>query len=144
MISYREGYLYQVSKLYRLPTPIIPPATILHEFFTLHVSGQLYIYDGYAWDGASWCPEWLVPPECSCPHDALCQMMRYGLLDYDTYAPQVHGLLMDMVMARRGKIVAGIVHKAVVMARGGYPSNSNDNPELADPKQAHGPFGVSQ
>lgn len=133
MIYYREGYLYQTSRPYLLETGIIPSEPIVHEFFTLHTDGWLNIKSGFAWDGASSCPEWVVPPECSAPHDAFCQMMRHGFLDYDTYAPQVHGLLRDMVKARRGGIIAAIVHKAVVMARGGHPSNNDDNPERTDP-----------
>jgi len=97
------------------------------------MKGMLTIEAGYAWDGATWCPEWLVPPEDSCVHDALCQAMRHGHLDYDMFAPQAHGLLRDTVAKRRGGFLAGIVHKAVVLARGGHPSNSDDNPELTDP-----------
>ena len=133
MIYFRSGYLYQTSRNYKLQTSIMPPKTIHHEFFTLHASGELCIYAGYAWDGASSCPEWVVPPECSCPHDVFCQMMRHGLLDYDTYAPLVHGLLRDMVEARRGSFVAWVVWKAVTLARGGHPGNNDDNPELTDP-----------
>lgn len=133
MIYFREGYLYQTSRPYLLETGIIPPEPIVMEFFSLYSDGTLNIKQGYAWDGASSCPEWVVTPECSAPHDALCQMMRHGFLDYDTYAPQVHGLLRDMVKVRRGGIIAGIVHKAVVMARGGHPSNNDDNPERTDP-----------
>lgn len=133
MIYFREGYLYQTSRPYLLETGIIPPEPIVMEFFSLYSDGTLNIKPGYAYDGATSCPEWLVPPECSAPHDAFCQMMRHGHLDYDTYAPQVHGLLRDMVKARRGGIIAGIVHKAVVMARGGHPSNNDDNPERTDP-----------
>ena len=132
MIHYREGYLYQTSRPYFIQTEIFPPAPIVTEFFTLHADGMLNIKQGYAWDGASWCPEWLVPPECSCPHDAFCQMLRRRLLIYDIYAPKFHGLLRDMVAKRRGGFLAGIVHKAVTLARGGYPDGLDDNPDLSD------------
>lgn len=133
MIHYREGYRYQLSRTEIIEAGIIPPEIIRHAFFILDTNGRLTMYQAYAWDGATWCPEWLVPPECSCPHDVLCQAMRHKLLDYDTYAPLVHGLLRDMVAKRRGKILAGIVHTFVVKARGGHPDNSDDNPELSDP-----------
>ena len=133
MIHYREGYLYVASRSELFDTGIIPPAPICTEFFSLYADGTLHIKSGYAWDGASWCPEWLVPPECSGPHDAFCQMARKGLLDYATYAPLFHGLLRDMVAKRRGGLLAGIVHKAVTLARGGYPDGLDDNPELTDP-----------
>ena len=133
MIYFRSGYLYQTSRPYLLKTGIVPPEPIAMEFFSLYSDGTLNIKAGYAYDGASWCPEVVVPPECSGPHDAFCQMMRHGLLDYDTYAPLVHGLLRDMVEARRGKLVAWVVWKAVTLARGGHPSNNDDNPEKHDP-----------
>lgn len=133
MIHYREGYLYQVSRPLFIDTGIYPGDPIVTEFFTLHADGVLNIKAGYAWDGATSCPEWLVPPECSCPHDAFCQMMRHNLLAYEVYAEFVHGLLRDMVAKRRGSFLAGIVHKAVVLGRGGHPSNNDDNPELTDP-----------
>lgn len=134
MIKYREGYLYVASRSELFDTGIIPPEPIVTEFFSLYVDGTLNIKSGYAWDGASWCPEWLVPPECSGVHDAFCQMTRRGLLDYDTYAPKFHGLLRDMVAKRRGGFLAGIVHAAVTLARGGYPNGKDDNPEMVDGK----------
>lgn len=133
MIYYREGYLYQTARPYVISTDVAPPATIDTEFFTLYANGVLLIKQGYAWDGASYCPEWLVPPEASCPHDAFCQLMRHGLLPYEVYSAKVHGLLRDMVAVRRGRFLAGIVHKAVTLARGGQPSNNDDNPEQTDP-----------
>ena len=133
MIHYREGYLYVASRSELFDTGIIPPAPICTEFFSLYADGTLNFKSGYAWDGASWCPEWLVPPECSGIHDAFCQMTRKGLLDYAIYAPQFHKLLRDMVAKRRGSFLAGIVHKAVVLAKGGYPDGKEDNPERTDP-----------
>lgn len=135
MIYYREGYLYQTSRPYLIETGIIPSEPIVMEFFTLYRDGTLNIKQGYAWDGASWCPEWLVPPECSCPHDAFCQMTQLGLLDYAVYAPQFHELLRLMVADRWGGFLASIVHKAVTTFRGGHPDHSTDNPELSDPKE---------
>ena len=60
-------------------------------------------------------------------------MTRKGLLDYAIYAPLFHKLLRDMVAKRRGSFLAGIVHKAVVLAKGGYPDGKEDNPERTDP-----------
>jgi len=61
MIHYREGYLYQASRKEALATGIIPPHIISQEFFTLCEDGTLIIESGYAWDGATLCPEWVVP-----------------------------------------------------------------------------------
>ncbi len=132
-LYFREGYLYQVSRPFFIETGIVPPEPIVREFFTLHADGWLNIKQGYAWDGATWAPEWLVPPDCSCTHDALCQMLRLRLLDYTIFAPMVHGLLGKMVAYRRGAIVGAVVRKAVTAAKGGHPDNTDDNPEVSDP-----------
>lgn len=133
MICYKEGYLYQTTKASSWQTVISPPEPIDHRYYSLTAQGLLTINEGFAWDGATSCPEWLVPPECSGPHDALCQMLRAGLLPYDLYASWVHGLLRDMVKARRGSLAAWVVFKAVTLARGGHPDNADDNPEKIDP-----------
>ena len=133
MIRYKEGYLYQTTHADSWQTGIFPEKPIVHKYYSLDAQGLLTINEGFAWDGATSCPEWLVPPECSGPHDALCQMLRTDLLPYEVYAFWVHTLLRDMVKARRGSFVAWIVWKAVTLARGGHPSNNDDNPELTDP-----------
>ena len=133
MIKYKEGYRCQTTEEWSQYTGIIPPQLIKNRYFELDPEGRLTIYIGFAWDGATSCPEWLVPKECSAPHDALCQCMRVGLLDYDVYAPQVHGLLRKMVAERRGDIIAWGVYQAVTLARGGHPDNAEGNPERCDP-----------
>jgi hypothetical protein len=133
VIHYKEGYLYQTTRADSWQTAIYPQEPIINRYYSLSAQGPLTVNEGFAWDGATSCPEWLVPPECSGPHDALCQMLRTGALEYDLYASWVHGLLRDMVQARRGKIAAWLVFKAVTTARGGHPDNADDNPEKTDP-----------
>ena len=133
-IKYKDGYRYQLQEDYILQTPVKPDFTIANPpYYVLTTDGTLYIREGFAWDGATWCPEWLVPPECSLPHDAFCQMLRWGKLDYDKYSLLVHGFLRDMVKERRGSIAALAVFSAVCLAKGGHPDNSNDNPVKTDP-----------
>lgn len=133
MIRYKEGYLYQATDQVSRYTGIIPPAPIVNRYFSLDMDGLLTLYIGFAWDGATWCPEWLVPKENSAMHDALCQCLRLRLLDYDFYAPLVHGLLRTMQVERRGKAAAWLVYYAVTLARGGHPDNAEGNPERCDP-----------
>ncbi len=133
MIHYKEGYLYQTTRPSSWQTVIFPQKPITHRYYSLTAQGLLTINEGFAWDGATSCPEWLVPPECSAPHDALCQMMRTGAIPYDTYSSWVHGLLRDMVEDRRGSLAAWAVFNAVKLARGGHPDNADDNPEITDP-----------
>ena len=135
MIYYKEGYLYQTTRMWIYDTGIIPPKPVFLRYYTLNMEGRLVLDVGFAWDGATWCPEWLVTPEMSAPHDAFCQLMRANILPYDTYAPQVHGLLGKMVAERWGSFVGAGVRNAVTLAKGGHPSNADDNPELTDPKQ---------
>lgn len=133
MIYFKEGYRYQVTRPWNRQTAIFPQAPIVHRYYSLTAQGVLTINEGFAWDGATSCPEWLVPPECSGAHDALCQMLRADLLPYEVYAFWVHTLLRDMVKARRGALAAWVVFKAVTLARGGHPDNADDNPEKVDP-----------
>ena len=132
MIRFKEGYRYQMTRNTQWQTNIFAPATIVHKYYSLSAQGVLTINEGFAWDGATSCPEWLVPPECSVVHDALCQILRTELLPYDVYASWIHSLLRSMVQARRGALVAWAVFKAVTLARGGHPDNAEDNPELTD------------
>lgn len=132
-IHYKEGYRYQLTRDRIYVTGIIPPKAIYHKYYVLDSTGRLILLQGFAWDGATWCPEWLVTPGMSAPHDAFCQCMRLGLLPYDTYSPQVHGHLRTLVAKRRGSFLAGAVFHAVTLAKGGHPSNKDDNPEVTDP-----------
>lgn len=132
-LYYKSGYDHVATRVYEVQTKIYPEVPIIHRCYSLSVTGLLTLNIGFAWDGATWCPEWLVTQEASGPHDALCQMMREGLLDYVTCAPLVHGLLREMVVKRKGAFVGAIVYRVVTAARGGHPSHVNENPELCDP-----------
>ena len=64
-------------------TNIIPSERLETRFITLDIDGRLFINGGYAWDGPTgvpnmWGTRWLIRP--SLIHDALYQLLRYGLL----------------------------------------------------------------
>lgn len=140
-IYFKSGYDHVTTRRYELQTGITPPVPITHRLYSLSALGLLAIEERFSWDGATWCPEWLVPQEASAPHDALTQMTAAGLLDYETCSPLVHGLLRDMVIQRwepkvgkyAAKAIGWGVFKAVTKAKGGHPSHLHDNPELMDP-----------
>jgi hypothetical protein len=83
MITYREGYKYQLVKPYThlLKTAIRPAAFVNAGFLRLDTGGELYIIGGYAWDGPSG-PAFDTPSfmRASLVHDALYQLMREGHL----------------------------------------------------------------
>ena len=51
-IKYREGYKYQLVDPYIYQTDIFG-LNLKNDYVTLAPDGTLYIYGGYAWDGAS-------------------------------------------------------------------------------------------
>lgn len=80
-IEYRSGYKYQLATGYGVQTNIYSPEAILTEFITLSMNGLLFIKRGYAWDGASGPTiDTKSSMRGSLVHDALCQLMRLGLL----------------------------------------------------------------
>ena len=83
-VTYRSGYKHQNDKLRVYQTDIIPSERLETRFITLDIDGRLFINGGYAWDGptgvpAMWGTRWLIRP--SLIHDALYQLLRYGLLE---------------------------------------------------------------
>lgn len=135
MIHYRDGYKYQLSRPYKVLTPIKPDNQIDHEFFTLDADGWLLIQSGYAWDGASG-PTFDTPASMrpSLVHDCFCQMMAARELAYDRYSPHVHELFRAMcVEDGMWPWRAKIWHWGVIIGRGGDPENYRDDAEQTAP-----------
>lgn len=80
-ISYKDGYKYQLQESYCVQTTIHPSFIIKNQFFILDTDGLLTIREGYAWDGATCCPDMKKILRGSLIHDVLYQMMREGMLD---------------------------------------------------------------
>lgn len=52
-IQYRSGYLYQITRDYRVQTDIIPDREYYTPFFNFYHDGELFVMAGYAYDGPS-------------------------------------------------------------------------------------------
>lgn len=89
IIRYKDGYKYQLVEPYWIQTDITGGKYIIDGYISLNERGILYIYKGYAWDGASG-PTWdsKSSMRASLVHDALYQLMgEYPeLLVYRPYA----------------------------------------------------------
>lgn len=88
-IFYREGYKYQLYENYLQQTGIVPNFPFMGEFLSIDESGLLICYRGYAWDGASGpTVDDASNMRASLVHDALCQLMRLGVVSrkYRLYA----------------------------------------------------------
>jgi len=85
MITYSEGYKYQLVKDYTVKVDIIGE-TVDSDYIDLKADGTLTVYHGYAWDGPS-------GPTIDTQdfmrgamvHDALYQCMRDYGLDREKY-----------------------------------------------------------
>lgn len=75
-IRYREGYKYQLADPYWIQTDIMGKEYRIDGYIRLNDTGILYIYRGYAWDGASG-PTYdsKSSMRASLIHDALYQLM---------------------------------------------------------------------
>ena len=81
-IRYVEGYKYQLKEDYVVETNLRPATFIRTPFVRLDVDGFLYIFEGYAWDGASGpAIDSHDNMRASLVHDALSQLARAGFLD---------------------------------------------------------------
>lgn len=79
-MRYRSGYRYQVQYDWSWPLGSRVGKLIETAYIRLESNGELELKRGYAWDGASWFPDfwWMIVP--SAIHDALYQLIREGLL----------------------------------------------------------------
>ena len=85
MITYSEGYKYQLEKDYIVKVDITGE-TVDTDYIDLKTDGTLIIYDGYCWDGPSG-PTMDTKDfmRGALVHDALYQSMRAGKLDANKY-----------------------------------------------------------
>lgn len=79
-LAYSDGYKYRVRAPYYMNVGIHPPAPVGTRFVRLLPSGDLCLYEGYAWDGATNAPDWTCAIRPSAVHDALYQLIGLGLI----------------------------------------------------------------
>ena len=79
MIKYKSGYKYVLAETFGINIPLYHQS-ITTPFIILDPRGNLVVKEGYAWDGATLFPDLEVVKRGSLVHDALCQLLRLGLL----------------------------------------------------------------
>ena len=91
-LYFARGYKYQVKRPYHIKLDVIPYAPINLTFITMNIDGDLAVFKGYAWNGASG-PTWdtLNSMIGSLIHDIGYQLIRLGLIDpkYKEYFDQI-------------------------------------------------------
>ena len=96
-IAYRGGYKYQLQEGYSLEISIRPTAAVGNDYITLDPQGALRIAKGYAWDGPSGPTlDTANFMRGSLVHDALYQLMREGLLDYNLHREAADRILQSL------------------------------------------------
>ena len=102
------------------------PGIYDHPFFTINASGIITVKKGYAWDGASWCPDfrWII--RGSKFHDVGYQCGRMDVIP-DTYRIKFDELLRKMCIEDKAwKWQADVVYNAVrIGASAAWTSKDN-------------------
>ena len=150
MIKYKAGYKYQLTEDYQVFVPIFKD--VRTDFLELK-KGILTIKKGYAWDGPSGpvkaiaeilekiplIGKWLYRKYLksfmrgSLVHDALYQLMRYGLLD-QSYREAADWTLREICLEDgMGKTRAWWVYHGVRKAAGFAADPDNKTPVLTAP-----------
>lgn len=134
MIKYSSGYKYQLREEYHVRTPIVG-VTIYDDYFRLNSNGELTIFKGYAWDGASGptidSKSSMTP---SMVHDAFCQCMRDGRLSYDKWQNIVNSFFRDQcIECGMWPWRAAIWHWGVEVGDAGNPEQGPDREILTAP-----------
>lgn len=96
MVKFKKGYKYLLAAPYVFRTGITG-YSIVTPFLWLDYNGKLLIATNYAWDGATMFPDLKPLLRPSLIHDALCQLIRSGLLP-ESLLPTVHQIMRDEVI----------------------------------------------
>ena len=101
IITYREltSYKYQLKEDYTETIGIHPEQDIDTSYLSLTIEGIITVKEFYAWDGPSGPTiDTKTFLRASLVHDALYQMMRENMLDYQTVRRQADDLLKKMCL----------------------------------------------
>ncbi len=129
-ILYRSEYKYQLADSYTIKIPIEPKHDIETDFIALDTAGNLFIKNGYAWDGPSG-P--VVDTEenmrASLVHDALYQLMRNKELSTRTHRKAADQLFKDICKDDGvSNFKASVYYKA--LRKFGKPAASPQNKKI--------------
>lgn len=132
-IQYKDGYKYVLDKDYTVQIPIHPKKNVITQFVSLSTTGRLVIRKGYAWDGASGCPDYKSIMRGSLVHDVLYQLMRNGKLDRNQRKP-ADKLLREMCKEDgMNRWMAKVVYLAVQKYGNPYTKYENRKKVLTAP-----------
>jgi hypothetical protein len=113
-ISFVNGnYKYQLKQSYSVQTCIFNQCYISTEYIKLEATGLLTIKEGYAWDGATWCPDFDTIMRASLIHDALCQLIDLKLLDVCYQTAANRELWKACIEDGMNRILAEVIYRAV-------------------------------
>lgn len=113
-MKYRKGYKYQLVEDYSYPLGYAFAHDDVATTFLSIEQGTLTMYRGYAWDGPSGPTiDTANFMRGSLVHDALYQLMRYGLLDQALRKAADDELYRICLEDGMGKLRAWYVYKSV-------------------------------
>lgn len=133
-IHYKEGYKYQLAESYAVLIDIKPAAAIKTKYVRLSVLGELWIREGYAWDGPSGpAIDTSNFMRGSLIHDALYQLLREGLLPQDMRETADKTLRRIVLEDGMSAIRAWLVYQGVRIGGGPAALPSSDTSVLRAP-----------
>lgn len=113
IIKYRNGYKYQLSEDAKTDTPLRPDSIITSPYIILAPDGELLCYAGYAWDGATCCPDVNSIIRASLFHDALYQLIRIGRISPAEKAVADKLMMRHCIEDGMPRLMAKAVHLAL-------------------------------
>ncbi len=135
-IFYKAGYKYQLVSPYMIQTGIKTGRHHELQFLSLSDDGTLWIKTGYAWDGPTFTPG--DPDSSMRPslvHDALYQLMRFGMLDR-SYRKEVDMLFYELLLEDgMNPARAKLWYSAVRLGAEGSSMASGERQILISPKK---------
>jgi hypothetical protein len=113
-MKYSKGYKYQLKGNVVIQTRLRPekPA-IIQGFIFLGTDGKLFIYNSYAWNGATCAPDLKSNMLAVLVHDALFQLIQEGLLP-DYHFKECNEELHDIMISEGAqKLIAEVFYLGV-------------------------------
>lgn len=131
-LAYKEGYKYRVEDTFVIFISL-PGYSIQTDYCSLAPSGELTIYKGYSWDGATRAIDTVSIRRGSLVHDCLYQLLREDLLPFSC-RPKVDKILIEICNDdKMWKIYQVIVFAAVKTF--GARALESQNPILFAPEK---------
>ena len=133
-MKYCKGYKYQLREDEYIQTDIYPRKNIITDLVVLFTNGILWIKRYFAWDGCSG-PTWddKTNARGCLAHDALCYLMRMGLLP-QYFLTQVDAVVKRLMLEDKAiPCRAKYYGKGLKFIGGGYAKPKNARKILTAP-----------